>query len=85
MVNYESVEIMCMIWNIIILGTTTYLVFWKNASGWWFLLAYILLRFPDNKLFFECEQRNKSEQRTSTSYPFWGTRSLMNFDNYRLK
>lgn len=29
-------------WVAAVLGVTTYLVFWKDASGWWFLLALLL-------------------------------------------
>lgn len=28
-------------WNIIVLGTTAYVVFWLGHSGWWFLFALI--------------------------------------------
>jgi hypothetical protein len=41
----ESVilNILAMIWNAFVLAGTTYVVFWKNQSGWWFLLAVILI------------------------------------------
>jgi hypothetical protein len=29
-------------WDVLTLGTTTYLVFWKDASGWLFFLAILL-------------------------------------------
>lgn len=29
-------------WCILVFGTCTYLVFWKDHSGWWYLLALIL-------------------------------------------
>ena len=34
---------LAMIYNLIILGTTVYLVGWQGWSGWWFLFAIILL------------------------------------------
>jgi hypothetical protein len=34
---------LAMIYNLIILGTTVYLVGWQAWSAWWFLLAIILL------------------------------------------
>lgn len=30
------------IWFIVVYGTCTYLVFWKDASGWWYLLAIVI-------------------------------------------
>ncbi len=72
MVSYEFVWITCIIWNIIILAMTTYLVFWKNASGFWFVFAFLLLRFPDNKLFFECQQKNRNQSNIlSNTRPFF--------------
>ncbi len=35
-------NIMSFIWAIGIIGGCTYLVFWKEASGWWYLLALLL-------------------------------------------
>lgn len=32
-------------WIVAVFGVTTYLVFWKDASGWWFLLAVLLTAF----------------------------------------
>lgn len=29
-------------WDVLVFGTTTYLVFWKGESGWWFALAILL-------------------------------------------
>lgn len=34
--------IVAFLWDIIVYGTVTYLVFWKNNSGFWFFLAVIL-------------------------------------------
>ncbi len=31
-----------LIWNLTLLIGTTYLVFWKGHSGWWFLFMLIL-------------------------------------------
>jgi hypothetical protein len=31
------------IWTLTIIGGCTYLVFWKDASGWWYLLAMLFL------------------------------------------
>lgn len=28
-----------LVWDVLCLGTCTYLVFWKGHSGWWFILA----------------------------------------------
>jgi hypothetical protein len=28
--------------NVAVLATCTYVVFWRDASGWWFLLALLL-------------------------------------------
>ena len=30
-------------WNVLVLGVTAYAVFWLGHSGWWFLLAVLLL------------------------------------------
>jgi len=30
------------LWDVLVFGTTTYLVFWKDHSGWWFVLAVAL-------------------------------------------
>lgn len=30
-------------WSFGILGACTYLVFWKDCSGWWYLLAIYIL------------------------------------------
>jgi hypothetical protein len=30
-------------WNMFIMGGCAYLVFWKAASAWWFVLATILI------------------------------------------
>lgn len=29
-------------WDILVFATTTYLVFWRGHSGWWFILAVLL-------------------------------------------
>lgn len=29
-------------WCVLVFGTCTYLVFWRDHSGWWFLLALLL-------------------------------------------
>lgn len=31
------------LYNVAILGFCSYIVFWRGHSGWWFLLAIILL------------------------------------------
>lgn len=31
-------------WTVLVVGTTTYLVFWKDHSGWWYLLALALIQ-----------------------------------------
>lgn len=30
------------LWDILVFSTTTYVVFWKDRSGWWFVLAMAL-------------------------------------------
>lgn len=30
------------VWTVTVISVTTYLVFWKGHSGWWYLLALIL-------------------------------------------
>jgi hypothetical protein len=30
-------------WDFFLIGGCAYLVFWRGQSGWWFLLAMILL------------------------------------------
>jgi uncharacterized membrane protein SpoIIM required for sporulation len=35
--------LLAMIYNLIILGTTVYLVGWQNWSAWWFVLTVLLL------------------------------------------
>lgn len=34
--------VISLIWDIIVLGTCTYLVFFHGASGWWYVFAFIL-------------------------------------------
>lgn len=29
-------------WTVLVFSVTTYLVFWKGHSGWWYLLALLL-------------------------------------------
>jgi hypothetical protein len=31
------------LWSVSILATCTYIVFWMNQSGWWYMLAIILM------------------------------------------
>lgn len=37
------VTVFVLIYNLIILGGTTYLVFWKNQTGWLYLLAMLFI------------------------------------------
>ena len=30
------------LWDFAVFGATTYLVFWREQSGWWFILAVLL-------------------------------------------
>jgi len=30
------------LWDFAVFGVTTYLVFWRDCSGWWFALAFLL-------------------------------------------
>mgnify|MGYP001600625987 CR=1 FL=1 len=34
--------ILVLMWDVLVWGTWTYLVFWCGASGWWALLALLL-------------------------------------------
>lgn len=36
-------------WNALVLGGTAYVVFWRGYSGWWFLLAVLLIAWPEGK------------------------------------
>lgn len=38
----ERIVLMILIYRAAILGTTAYVVFWLDRSGWWFLLAIAL-------------------------------------------
>ena len=40
--NGERIVLMILIYRAAILGTTAYVVFWLDRSGWWFLLAIAL-------------------------------------------
>lgn len=35
-------NILCLIWALIIIVGCTYIVFWKGASAWWYVLALAL-------------------------------------------
>lgn len=48
-----------LIYNLIILATTAYIVFWKNQPGTWFILAIILMVYP-NYNFCKDDNINKS-------------------------
>ena len=37
-------------WDLLVCGMCTYLVFWRNQSGWWFVMALILCS-PSTTLF----------------------------------
>jgi hypothetical protein len=37
------VVLLVLLYNAVILGFTAYVVFWMGHSGWWFLLAVLLL------------------------------------------
>jgi hypothetical protein len=36
-------NVLVIIWCMFIVGGCTYLVFWMNASGWWYLLATLFI------------------------------------------
>lgn len=36
-------NIIAFIWAILVIGTFTYLIFWKNESPWWYIFACLLL------------------------------------------
>ena len=41
---YDVVDsILLIIWCMFVVGGCTYLVFWMDASGWWYLLAILLI------------------------------------------
>ena len=31
-----------LLWDVLVFGTCTYVVFWLNQSGWWYLLALLI-------------------------------------------
>jgi hypothetical protein len=39
-------NLIILLYNLIVLAAATYVVFWKNQSGLWFILAIMLLVFP---------------------------------------
>lgn len=57
--SYETVLFLTILYNVVILAGTSYLVFWRNASGWWFLLAILLLLIPNQKLYYDCKRNEK--------------------------
>lgn len=34
--------ILTFIWDVFLIAGTSYLVFWKGVSGWWFVLAIVI-------------------------------------------
>lgn len=42
-VNCIIVSLLVLAYDAFIIGGCAYLVFWKEHSGWWFLLAVVLL------------------------------------------
>lgn len=36
-------NIIVLLWAVFIISGCSYLVFWRNESGWWFILAILLL------------------------------------------
>lgn len=45
-----TVLTMSMVYNLIILGFTSYIVFGLGHSGWWFLLAVMLMTVPSSAM-----------------------------------
>lgn len=35
-------------WNLFVIGRCSYLVFWRDHSGWWFVLAVALVASKSN-------------------------------------
>lgn len=35
-------DICSLIWIVAVFGACTYIVFWKDASGWWYALALLI-------------------------------------------
>lgn len=58
--------ILTTLWNATVIGVCTYLVFWKDYSGWWFLLAFILMCSinPEVKLAYCKDNRVDLEKET---------------------
>lgn len=40
--NWSLIVGMIILWRIFLIGGTSYIVFWKGYSGWWFVLAIML-------------------------------------------
>ena len=40
--------IVCLVWNVFVLGGTVYLVGWQGWSAWWIVLAIALLVKPQS-------------------------------------
>ncbi len=52
-----SVCVACdLVWSLTILAATTYLVFWKDQSGWWYVLAIFLASCWSCKSYRSAEQ-----------------------------
>lgn len=41
-VGFNLYVFLHLLWDFIVFGTCTYVVFWLDQSGWWYLLAIII-------------------------------------------
>lgn len=55
------------IWSAAMIGGCAYLVFWRDVSGWWFLLAMLLASCWSCKSFGSPEQIRANAERDKES------------------
>ena len=48
-INYGIYLVLSYIWNIFIITSSTYLIFFKGVSPWWYILVVLLLGRVRNK------------------------------------
>jgi 4-hydroxybenzoate polyprenyltransferase len=66
--NNNSALAVCLVcdffWSVSILAACTYVVFWRDQSGWWYLVAIILCSM------WNCRRYRSPEQMQSDKEPF---------------
>jgi hypothetical protein len=50
------------LWVMFLIGGCTYLVFWKDASGWWYVLAILLASTAQTSYARELKEYYKEEK-----------------------